>query len=182
MGVAVGEPVWLCSPVDQPREAQNSTQQQIAHPQVLDSPRVFPLLSLLPFVAREAAGNPFPQKHLAIASGRQADGATIRTRYGDVGRAGRVVKDQLSFITPNAQAGDSAHATVEVIEPREEFTENLVRHVGLQGQLHALTLRLCPSHAKKSAIELTILEAAGQHVDHVCFQAALTWVGGIHDR
>ncbi len=89
---------------------------------------------------------------------------------------------QFPFVAPNAQAGDPAHATVEVIESREEFTEDLVRHVGLQGQLHALTLWLCFSHTKESSIELTIPEAAGQHVGHVRFQAALTWVGGIYDR
>ncbi|GFE25153.1 hypothetical protein Sliba_56060 [Streptomyces nigrescens] len=92
------------------------------------------------------------------------------------------MKVQLPFVTPNAQVGDPADTTVEVIEPREEFTENLVRHVGLQDQLHALTLRLCPSHTKKSTIELTILETVGQHVGNVCFQTALAWFGGIYDR
>ncbi|AKA08665.1 hypothetical protein SAZ_14735 [Streptomyces noursei ZPM] len=69
-----------------------------------------------------------------------------------------------------------------MIEAREESTENLVRHVGFEGQTHALILRLCFSHTEKSAIELTILEAAGQYVGQMRFQTALTWVGRIYDR
>lgn len=89
---------------------------------------------------------------------------------------------QLPFIAPNAQAGDPAHTAVEAIEPREEFAENFVRHVGVKDQLHALTRGLCRSHTKKSTIELMILEAAGQYVGHMRFQATLVRIGGIHDR
>jgi len=69
-----------------------------------------------------------------------------------------------------------------MIEPREKFTENLVRHVGVQGQPQAPPVWSRILHTKKSAIELTILEAACQHMGYVCFQSALIRVGRINDR
>jgi hypothetical protein len=128
----------------------------------------------LPFVAREATGNSLPQKYLAVTRGRQTERATIGTRHRDVSRADRVVESQPRSDPLDSQPGDAADATVEVIEPREELRENRVGHVGVQGQLHPLTHWLCFSHTKKSAIELSILEAAGQHVGHMCFQTTLT--------
>ncbi|MFJ8307960.1 MULTISPECIES: hypothetical protein [unclassified Streptomyces] len=71
---------------------------------------------------------------------------------------------------------------MEVIEPRKKLAKNLVRHVGVQGQLQALIVWPRFSHTKKGTIELTILESACQHMGYVRFQTPLMRIGGICDR
>ncbi len=66
--------------------------------------------------------------------------------------------------SPDAKPGDPADASVEVIEPRQKLTKKLVRHLGLQGEVQALSVWLRFSHAEKSTVELSILEAACQHM------------------